>query len=58
MEEALIKALRERQAELTGDCLAFPRSDFAQYQRLVGEYHGIEFALQVLENLKRQDEEN
>jgi hypothetical protein len=58
MQEQFIKGLKERQAQLSQDCLLFPREDFAQYQRLVGEYQGILFALQLLEDLQRQAEES
>jgi hypothetical protein len=49
--------LRERQDKLAEDAISFPRSDYAQYLKLCGEYEGIKFALDALADIMRGNDD-
>jgi hypothetical protein len=53
-----IGAVKARQAEISmgltnGNCV-----NFESYQRLVGQYQGLEEALEILNNLLKEDDDD
>lgn len=53
-----IGAVKARQAEISmgltnGNCVSFE-----SYQRLVGQYQGLEEALEILNNLLKEDDDD
>lgn len=54
----LISAVKARQQEIAWSLARGSASDHSAYQRLVGEYAGLEYTLETINNLLRdQDEE-
>ena len=53
-----IDAVKARQAEIGRSLLAGNAADFSAYQRLVGEHAGLESALDILNNLLKEDEDD
>lgn len=53
--EDFIDAIRVRQAEIASSLTAGHAVDYAAYQRLVGQYAGLEESLQILNNLLKDD---
>jgi len=52
----LIGGIKTRQAELAASLAHGNASDYAVYQRLVGEYQGLQSAMDILNNLLKEDE--
>lgn len=52
----LIGGIKVRQAELAASLAHGNASDYAVYQRLVGEYQGLQTAMDILNNLLKEDE--
>jgi hypothetical protein len=58
-ESDFISAVKARQAEIAFSLAAGHASSFEAYQRLVGEYQGLERSLEILNNLlKEEDNDN
>ena len=57
-ESDFIGAVKARQHEIAASLAAGNCVNFETYQRLVGEYQGLEYALAVLNNLLREQDEN
>lgn len=55
--EDFIGAIKVRQAEIASSLTAGHAVDYAAYQRLVGQNAGLEEALQILNNLLKEDDE-
>ena len=53
-----ISAVKARQYEITASLAAGNCVNFETYQRLVGEHQGLEYALAVLNNLLREQDEH
>ena len=53
-----IGAVKARQALLQQSMSQGNLVDWAAYQRLVGEYQGLEQALSILNNLLKEDDED
>ena len=53
-----IDAVKARQAEIDRSLSAGNAADFSAYQRLVGEHAGLESALDILNNLLKEDEDD
>ncbi|NBW12831.1 MAG: hypothetical protein EBR82_32890 [Caulobacteraceae bacterium] len=53
----LISAVKARQAEIAVSLARGTAGDFAAYQRLVGEYTGLETTLTIIDNLLREDDD-
>lgn len=56
MLDDYIRALRDRQAEITGRLVGGVDS-FDRYLKLVGEYRGLEYALETLEGKRDENED-
>lgn len=57
-ESDFIGAVRARQHEIAASLAAGNCVNFETYQRLVGEHQGLEYALAVLNNLLREQDEH
>jgi len=57
-ESDFISAVKARQYEITESLAAGNCVNFESYQRLVGQYQGLEYALDILNNLLREDDEH
>lgn len=55
--EDFIGALKVRQAEIASSLTAGHAVNFETYQRLVGQHAGLEEALQILDNLLKETDE-
>lgn len=53
-----IDAVKVRQAEIAASLANGSASDFQSYQRLVGEYSGLQMSIDILNNLLREDEDD
>jgi hypothetical protein len=53
-----LHTLRQRQEELAKSILSSPVADFPMYKQVVGEYNGIQFAIDALMETIRGDEDN
>ena len=52
-----IGVVKVRQAEIASSLVAGNAVNFETYQRLVGQYQGLQEALSILENLLKEDDE-
>ena len=57
MIERLIHLIKVRQAELKESLCAGTPTTFETYQRMVGEYQGLESALTLIDMMLREDED-
>ena len=55
--EDFIGAIKVRQAEIASSMIAGNVVNFETYQRLVGQYAGLQEALEILNNLLKDDDE-
>ena len=55
--EDFIGAIKNRQAEISRSLTAGNAVNFETYQRLVGQHAGLEDALQILNDLLKEDNE-
>jgi hypothetical protein len=55
--EDFIGAIKARQAEIASSLTAGNAVNFEMYQRLVGQHAGLAEALEVLNNLLKEDNE-
>lgn len=55
--EDFIGAIKGRQAEISRSLTAGNAVNFETYQRLVGQHAGLEEALQILNDLLKEDNE-
>jgi hypothetical protein len=55
--EDFIGAIKARQAEIASSLTAGNAVNFETYQRLVGQHAGLAEALEVLNNLLKEDDE-
>jgi len=53
-----LDAIKVRQAEIAASLANGSASDFNSYQRLVGEYSGLQMSIDILNNLLREDEDD
>ena len=53
----LISAIKVRQAEISQSLAAGNAASWEAYQRMVGEYLGLKKALEVMDDLMREDDE-
>ncbi len=53
-----IGAVKARQAEIAAGLAHGNASDYAVYQRLVGEFQGLQSAMDILNNLLKEDEDD
>ncbi len=53
-----ISVVKTRQAEIAISLARGTASNFESYQRLVGEYAGLDLALELLNNLLKEDEDD
>jgi hypothetical protein len=53
----LISAIKARQLEISQSLLEGHIVNFETYQRLVGQNQGLQEALNILDNLMKEDEE-
>ena len=56
-ESDFISAVKARQYEISSSLAAGNCVNFETYQRLVGEHQGLEYALDVLNNLLKEEDE-
>lgn len=56
MIEQLIHVIKIRQAELAQSLALGTAFNWESYQRMVGEYQGLKYTLDALDNLLREDE--
>jgi hypothetical protein len=56
MIEQLIHVIKLRQAELAQSLALGTAFNWESYQRMVGEYQGLKYTLDALDNLLREDE--
>jgi hypothetical protein len=56
-EEDFIGAIKVRQAEIASSMTAGNVVNFETYQRLVGQHAGLQEALDILNNLLKDDDE-
>ena len=54
----LIGAIKERQAEIGLSLAAGNAASWEAYQRMVGEYLGLKKALEIVDDLMREDHED
>jgi hypothetical protein len=57
-ESDFISAVKARQYEIAQSLAAGNCVNFESYQRLVGQYQGLEYALDVLNNILKEDDEH
>jgi len=57
-ESDFISAVKARQHEIASSLAAGNCVNFESYQRLVGQYQGLEYALDVLNNILREQDEH
>lgn len=57
MIERLIHKIKIRQAELKESMCVGNPATFEAYQRMVGEYNGLESALNLIDSLLEEDED-
>jgi len=57
-ESDFISAVKARQNEISQSLAAGNCVNFESYQRLVGQHQGLEYALDVLNNLLREEDEH
>ena len=50
--------MKARQAEIAAGLAHGNASDYAVYQRLVGEFQGLQSAMDILNNLLKEDEDD
>jgi hypothetical protein len=50
--------VKARQAEIANSLAQGSAGDFSVYQRLVGEYSGLQMSLDILNNLLKEDEDD
>jgi hypothetical protein len=53
-----IAAVESKQAEIAASLANGSASDFNSYQRLVGEYSGLQMSIDILNNLLKEDEDD
>ena len=53
----LIGGIKARQAEIASSLVAGNATNWESYQRMVGHYSGLKEALDILENLMKEDDE-
>jgi hypothetical protein len=58
LESDFISAVKARQYEIASSLAAGNCVNFESYQRLVGQHQGLEYALDVLNNLLREEDEH
>jgi hypothetical protein len=56
-ESDFIGAVKARQHEITSSLAAGRCANFETYQRLVGQYQGLEYALEILNDLLKEKDE-
>lgn len=56
MISALIHVVKLRQAELAQSLALGNAGNWESYQRMVGEYQGLKYTLDALDNLLKEDE--
>ena len=56
-ESDFISAVKARQHEISQSLAAGNCVNFETYQRLVGQYQGLEYALDILNNLLKEEDE-
>lgn len=54
----IISAVKARQAEISVALAHGNASDYAVYQRYVGEYKGLEDALEIINNLLEDEDDD
>lgn len=54
----IISAVKARQAEIAAGLAHGNAPDFAAYQRLVGENSGLDRALEIINDLLKEDEDD
>jgi hypothetical protein len=54
----IIDAVKARQAEIGNSLVSGHIVNFETYQRLVGQHQGLEEALQIINNLLKEDDES
>lgn len=57
-ESDFISAVKARQNEISSSLAAGHCVNFETYQRLVGQYQGLEYALDILNNLLKETDED
>lgn len=57
-ESDFIGAVKARQHEIAASLAAGNCVNFETYQRLVGQYQGLEYALDILNNLLKEEDEH
>lgn len=55
--EDFIGVIKVRQAEIASSLVSGNAVNFETYQRLVGQHQGLEEALNILNNLLKEDDE-
>lgn len=53
-----IGMVKVRQTEIANSLAQGSAGDFPTYQRLVGEYSGLQMSLDILNNLLKEDEDD
>jgi hypothetical protein len=53
-----IGAVKVRQAEIAAGLTHGNAVDFSAYQRLVGEYQGLQSSLDIINNLLKEDDDD
>jgi ABC-type transport system involved in cytochrome c biogenesis ATPase subunit len=53
----LIGGIKARQSEIAGSLAVGNAANWESYQRMVGHYSGLKEALDILENLMKEDDE-
>lgn len=56
--EDLINGLKTRQAEIAASLAGGTATNWESYQRLVGHHQGLQEALDILNNLLKEDNEH
>ena len=57
-ESDFISAVKARQNEISASLAAGHCVNFETYQRLVGQFQGLEYALDILNNLLKEPDEH
>lgn len=56
MISQLLHILKSRQTELSGSLAVGTAQTWEAYQRMVGEYQGLKYAVDAIDNLLREEE--
>lgn len=55
MSKPLILQLEDRKRELAEAAMMLPPNSMDKFERLVGEYHGLSYVIELIKSLEKED---